>query len=110
MLEPARQRGDDLFFASTQLINVDGRFAKVDAPVAAQLVNFGDDSGNVQQRFGRDAASQQARSAQAFFRFDQRYIDAFVGSQKGGRVAAGATTKYRKLSVHFRRVSSEWFE
>ncbi len=62
LLQPAGQRGDDLFLAGAHGRQIDGWFGKSNAPFG-KLFGFGLGLRHVQQCLRRDAAAQQADAA-----------------------------------------------
>ena len=81
-------------FPCLQLVEVDLRFGELDAPVLGFL-GFVEQLGNVQKRFGGDAASVEANAAWMGFRIDQCDIQSQVRGLKGGDVATRTATDDR---------------
>ena len=82
-----------LFFQPSSLARSIFGCAVFDA-VVTHLTDFVDDLGGVQQRLGRNAADVEANAAQHGPAFDQRDLEAEVGSAERGGVAAGTGAQH----------------
>ena len=94
--EVAGQRVDDLLPVAADGVDVDLRRAEADADVGG-VAGVGDELGGVQQRLGRDAADVQAGAAGPLAGVDERDLEAVVGGEERGGVAAGAAAEDEEL-------------
>ena len=85
----AGQPLDDVVLEGAELIEIDLRFAELDAP-GLRVARFVDQLGDMKQRLRGDAATIDADAAGVHFRIDQRDAEPEIGGKKGGRVPARA--------------------
>src|SRR5262249_12030501 len=91
----------DLLRGRADAVHVDLGVAELHAKVGG-VAGLGDELGGVQQRLGRDAADVQAGAAGPVTGVDERDLEALVGGEEGGGVAAGAAAEDGELRFnHF---------
>ena len=84
----AGQLLDDAVLIVPNLVDVDFRSGKLDAPVL-RVLRFIEDLGHMQQGLGRNAAAVQAHAARVLLVVDECDLQPEVSRVKRGRVAAG---------------------
>ncbi len=99
LLQPAAERVDHFFLAGAEHVDIDFRRAEGDAPLV-HLFRFAQHACDMQQRFGRNAAAQQAGSAQPRIGFDERNFHSQVGGQERGGVPPRPPSKNHKWRIH----------
>ncbi len=92
LLQSAGELVHDALFPAADFVDVDRRCGEGDA-VMRNLVSFGDDFRDMQQRLGRDAADVQAHATQTCMLLDQDHLFAQVCGAECCGVAAGTCTE-----------------
>ena len=85
----AGQPRDDLILERAQLVEIDRRLAECDPP-GVRVARFGDEFCDVQECLGRDAAPVDTNAPGIELGIDQRGLEAEIGREKRGGVAARA--------------------
>ncbi len=88
----------DLGAAGAQLVEIDFRFAECQAEVGGVAGGM-DGVGDMQQRFGGDAADMQAGAAELGPRVDERGLDAAVGSEECRSISARSAAKNDEIGA-----------
>ena len=98
--ELARAAGelrDDLVLPATQLVELDARFAKMQAPRRGVL-RFGQELCGMQQRFRRNASTVDAHAPWRGLGVDERHLHPEIGGKKCSGIAPGASAEHSKVS------------
>ena len=105
--QAASQLADHFVLVAVQLIDVNAGRAKINAE-RGHVADFVHHGGDMQQRFGRDAAHFQADAAERCLAFDQYHLLVQVGRAESSRIAAGAGTEYQHVEVQGRFAETGW--
>ena len=106
LAKAAGERGDDLVFPGPQRVDVYRGPGEVDPPLL-HLAGLGQHAAHVQERFGRDAAPQQAGAAQPFVALHQGHRHAEISCHEGGGIAARTATQHHQWNMHRSGFSSK---
>src|ERR1051325_4728047 len=88
---------DDAVLERAQLVQIDRRLAEGHAP-RVRVTGFAEQTGDVQQRFGGNAAAIHADAARIGLRIDDRGLEPEIRGEERGGVPAGAATHDNHLS------------
>jgi hypothetical protein len=99
LCQPGGERGDNLVLLRPQGVEVYAGRREGDAP-GVEVFGLGHDLGHVQQGLRRDAAAQQADSAQPGLLLDQGDLHGQVGCPERGRITARSAADDDELCVH----------